>query len=259
MQDVVKTLQLDHTEEYSLLAIPDNIDVTPPHYLTEENRNEIVNGSVIYIYYSPKRVVDRLFKQFSSATDSVQRLMVLEHLLWHSTDGTFVFEFENRDGFRWLTKGILTSMFNEPELVLAYDMFLKVMEHDIIRWSCIDTAFIDKVASHVCARLDTTALPAVGSTQVQQRILVFCLSILEAAIYNCAGKFVAEVNRQIPLPNLYSLLKLESQPEVQMNVLALVNAALSCVECDKTKQAMVAFINSRQFREAILQHIVNRQ
>lgn len=258
---------------------PDRSGTPYPRYITEENRNEeITNGALVQLYYSPRRYVLRLLEKFKRLegggappnitavpsggfTSEDERLSTLKEVLEHSADPAFVVEFDAQGGLKWLMGALQTGKefaagSNTEEAAIALEIFLRTMEHDIVHWTSVDKGFIDVVARNIYGRSELNAL---GSAEESERkLLVTSLAILEAAVINCPGKFVAEIERQISLPNMNQLLKNDRLPAVQQNVLALINAILSRTDANR-KRAMAATLSSRQFKDTILQYVVNKK
>ena len=242
------------TEEYALI-LTEKSGVVYPRYITEENRNEIINGAVVQVYYSPKSFVIKLLEKMKSVTEPEERLNTLKDILKHSSDPAFVVEFDAQSGIKWLLGALQNKEFTtDDELCCALEIFLKNMEHDIVHWTQIDKLFIDTVANNIYN-------PSIDINQMkdeERKILITSLSILESSVINCPGKFVHEIERQIALPNLNQLLKNDKFPQIQQNVLALINAILHRTDANR-KRAMAATLSSRQFKDTILQYIVNRK
>ncbi|KAH9391413.1 Engulfment and cell motility protein 3 [Tyrophagus putrescentiae] len=218
-----------------------------PRYITEENRNEeITNGALVQLYYSPRR------------------LTTLREILEHSADPAFVVEFDAQGGLKWLMSSLQAkNTFTVEEQALALEIFLRTMEHDIVHWTSVDKAFIDCVATNIYSRADLNSTSGTSerggdSLDHERKLLITSLAILEAAVISCPGKFVAEIERQITLPSLNQLLKNDRLPAVQQNVLALINAILARTDANR-RRAMAATLTSRQFKDTILQYVVNKK
>ncbi|KAJ6223034.1 hypothetical protein RDWZM_001579 [Blomia tropicalis] len=241
-------------EEFSLILI-DKSSSHFPRYITEENRNEIVNGAVVHLYYSPKQFVARIMDKIKHLTElNESHLEVLLDILNHSLDSEFVLAMEKQNGIKWLMNCLQNKEFStDDEIAHGLEIFQKAMEHDIIHWSSIDKQFIEAVAQNIYNRTDNNL-----SKDVERKILINSLTILESSVINCPGKFIHEMEKQISLPNLNKLLKNDRYPEVQQNVLALINAILYRTDLSK-KRAMAATLSSRPFKETILQYIINRK
>lgn len=258
--------------EYALLMTPDKSGTPYPRYITEENRNEeITNGALVQLYYSPRRYVLRLLEKLrensSSATSSTEdnnRLTTLREILEHSADPAFVVEFDAQGGLKWLMSSLQAKKtFTVEEQALALEIFLRTMEHDIVHWTSVDKAFIDCVATNIYSRADLNSTSSSSerggdSLDHERKLLITSLAILEAAVISCPGKFVAEIERQITLPSLNQLLKNDRLPAVQQNVLALINAILARTDANR-RRAMAATLTSRQFKDTILQYVVNKK
>lgn len=250
VENAKNVFNLNAETQYSLVMAPDKSERRKNYrFVTEENRHEITNGIVLYIYYSPSVLVKNLITKVNSP-GFIERQSVLEKILDHSYDPVFVEEFHKQNGFRWLVDGIEQNKFKDYELCLMLDTFLRMMEHDIIRWTTIEKCLIEKITSMVNAKLEFS--------EEEKKILILSLLILESAIINCPGKFVHEIEKQLPLPKLCNLFKQDQHPEIQQNVLALINSIINRTDVNNRK-ALVGTLNSRQFKDIILQNIVNKK
>lgn len=241
-------------EQYALIIGSENNEnkeLEQIRYLSDDNCHEIANGNVLYVYHSPTVIVKNFLSQMSTTNDVLERIPVLEKILSHSNDPVFVEEFNKQNGFKWLINGIHNDQFQNAELCYALDIFYHSMEHDIIHWTTIEKSFLEKIT-----HLTMSSKNEIGD--VEKKILILSLSILESSVINCPGKFIQEIEKQLPLPNLYSLLKYDRHPEIQQNVLALINSMAQRTDINKRK-AMLATLNSRQFKDMILQYIVNKK
>lgn len=255
VNDVVKypAFNLNVNENYALLYVPDEKDhEKSPFYVVEDNRNEIFNGIVLYIYYSSTRVVEMLMHEHENATEQSQRLETLKKLLWHASDPLFVFDLENKNGSTWIMNLIANNGGDDEELTLTkeelaflLEIFMRIMEHDIIQWGSIERSFVSEIAKNILK----------DNEQTNATILVHSLSILEMLIVNCHGKVNLDIENQITLPKLQSLLK-DSKSEVQHNTLALINALLAYSDSN-VKKSITATLNSKKFKETINKHVLS--
>lgn len=212
---------------------------------------------MVQIYVSPRALAKRLIcklEQLKTITELEARFELLKTIQIHSLDPAFVVEFDAQQGLNWLIGSLQNKEFaTNEELCCALDIFLKMMEHDIVHWSSIDKQFIHTVAQNIYNKGDISQV-----VDQERQILITSLSILESSVINCPGKFVQEIEKQITLPNLNNLLKNDKFPQIQQNVLALINAILQQTDATK-RRAMAATLSSRQFKDTILQYIVNKK
>ncbi|XP_032897926.1 engulfment and cell motility protein 2 isoform X4 [Amblyraja radiata] len=209
-------------------------------YITEKTRNEIKNGTILRLAISPNRAARQLLERIqSSCLDS--RLDALKELAKLSADATFATEFINMEGI-FILMLLVESGTNFGEM-LAFSLtaFLELMDHGIISWDMISTAFIKQIASYV------------NQTTVDASILQRSLAILESMVLNSQSLY-KKVAEQITVGQLIAHLQVSNQ-EIQTYAIALINALFLKAPEDR-RQEMSSVLAQKQLRSIILNHII---
>ena len=251
VQSSAQTFQLPPPYENYALLLTETSGALYPHYITEDNRKEIINGSVLEIYHSPKEFITILMNTAQNAVDTSQRLELMLQILKHSSDPVFVNEFHSQQGTQWLFSTVQNKELSRELHSCGLEIFNKIMEHEIVQWNCIDKQFIDSVFSNVY-RIENL------DDEIERKILVNSLTLLESALQFAPEKFLSEIEKNFALPNLMKLLKNDKHVLIQQAVLAFINCYLTKIELSR-KQAVIGTLTSRPFKETILQYVVQRK
>ena len=127
--DLCTAWGITDAEQYSL-----QFNDSTNAYITEKNRNDIKNGSVLRLTHSPSRkaqdILERL--QFGS---SESKYSTFERLVKLSTDYTFALEFINKQGLQYIIDSIeKDEIANSDGFGFALESFVELMNHGIISW-----------------------------------------------------------------------------------------------------------------------------
>lgn len=214
------------------------------NYITEKNRNEIKNGSVLRLEQSPAKTVQDILAKINTGTETEQTT-ALTKLSTVSSDLTFALEFINKNGLSLIIHNIESGKFKGNCLKYALVTFVELMDHGIISWDILQNQFINKVVSFVS-----------NQTNAQDpKIIQSCLSILENIVLNSSGKN-SHVEKEITIPSLIS--HLENQDIViQQNAIALINAIFSKADMTKRK-TIAATLCSKQVRNKIYENLITK-
>ncbi|XP_051887085.1 engulfment and cell motility protein 2 isoform X2 [Pristis pectinata] len=227
-------------------------------YITEKTRNEIKNGTILRLAISPNRAARQLLERIqSSCLDS--RLDALKELAKLSADATFATEFINMEGI-FILMLLVESGTNFGEM-LAFTLtaFLELMDHGIISWDLISTAFIKQIASYV------------NQTTVDASILQRSLAILESMVLNSQSLY-KKVAEEITVGQLIAHLQVSNQ-EIQTYAIALINALFLKAPEDRRQSVLPSsegedsdlelpltemsnVLAQKQLRSIILNHII---
>lgn len=122
-------------------------------YVTEKNRGEVKNGSVLCLCPSPQKNVASIIESINMG-DGPKKQDALRQLHIHVSDITFAQEFINQQGTDLLInviegasgweKSPATASLGEVTAV-TLGCFLELMDHGIVSWDVVDQAFINKV------------------------------------------------------------------------------------------------------------------
>lgn len=140
------------------------------NYITEKNRNEIKNGSILYLQYSPSKTAQDILNKLNSGTteEKAQGMCKLSKL---SADMTFALDFINKQGLTLIIKQIEGGKCKGSILAHTLLSFVELMEHGIVSWDILDNNFISRVAGFV-------------NTAAEEQVTEAALSILENVVLN---------------------------------------------------------------------------
>uniref|UniRef100_A0AAR2LLV3 ELMO domain-containing protein n=1 Tax=Pygocentrus nattereri TaxID=42514 RepID=A0AAR2LLV3_PYGNA len=196
-------------------------------YITESNRLDIKNGSILRLTKAPGRCAEDLYKGIQSS-DSGVRCESLKELAAVSTDITFAQEFISRDGHSLLVQIVEDA--NEcvyPELppalhpvhsgvpmVMLHTLtaFMELMDHGIVSWENLSSVFIKKLVSFVNGKLLDASIQQVS------------LDIMESMVLSSSSLF-HQIRKEITLDQLISHLQVSNQL-LQTKAMALLMALL---------------------------------
>lgn len=237
IQDLCNGWQLTESELYAL-QFTEN---TNKNYVTEKNRNEIKNGSILRLTFSPSKTAeDILFKVKNGNLD--EKTQALQKLSFLSTDMTFALEFINKQGLALIISMIEEGKCQGATLAFCLMSFVELMDHGIVSWDILECTFINRVASYVNNQ---------GSNQ-DSKVVQASLSILESIVLNSSAKY-AHLEKELTFPSLVVHLQ-SSNPVTQQNAIALINALF--VKADHIKRKSIsATLNSQKVRNVILSNI----
>ncbi|KAJ1527188.1 hypothetical protein ONE63_008719 [Megalurothrips usitatus] len=238
IQDLCNGWQLAEPDLYALQFTENN----NKNYVTEKNRNEIKNGSILRLTFSPSKTAeDILFKVKNGTLD--EKTQALEKLSLLSTDMTFALEFINKQGLALIISMIEEGKCQGVTLAFCLLSFVELMDHGIVSWDILESTFINRVASYVNNP---------GSNQ-DSKVVQASLSILESIVLNSSAKY-ALLEKEITIPSL--VVHLQSvNPVTQQNAIALINALF--VKADHIKRkAISSTLSSQKVRSVILSNII---
>ncbi|XP_014457523.1 engulfment and cell motility protein 3 isoform X1 [Alligator mississippiensis] len=236
LKEVCDTWNLNNPEHYALQYVDGQ-----QTYITESNRGEIKNGSILRLTTSPDQEAERLYSGIQSnnldvKSDSLKKLANL------SQDVTFAQEFINRNGLKQLFH--IVEEGNNTGEILAYTLkaFMELMEHDFVSWETLSPAFIKKIVSYV----NMNAMDA----SVQQ----LSLSILENMVPSSRLLFDV-VKKEVTLDRLLTHLQVTNQ-QLQLKAMALLIAMLLNAN-DAERRDMMDHLGERNIRQFIHKNIIH--
>ncbi|KAM4614336.1 engulfment and cell motility protein 3 [Discoglossus pictus] len=236
LKDVCDTWNISNSEQYALQYVDGHQE-----YITELNRMEIKNGSILRLTTSPDKEASSLCTGAQSynidvKSDSLKKLTLL------ARDVTFAQEFISRDGVHILSRTVE----EEKELgeVMCHTLraILELMEHGFVSWETFSTTFIHRMVTFV-----NKNLMAAEITQLS-------LAILESVVQSNAN--LGElVHQEVTLDRLLFLLQPPNQ-EMQIKVMALLVALLQRAG-DRERGEMLNYLWKKQMRQFIHKHIIH--
>ncbi|KAG6449390.1 hypothetical protein O3G_MSEX006026 [Manduca sexta] len=212
------------------------------NYITEKNRNDIKNGSVLRLELSPAKTVQDILTKINTGLESEQ-VTALKKLSTLSSDLTFALEFINKKGLSLIINNIQNGKFNGELLKYALVTFVELMDHGIIFWDILENQFINKVASFVSNHANTR----------DPKVIQCCLSILENIVLNSSKN--SHVEKEVPITSLITHLQNTQDSKIQQNTIALINAMFS--KADLTRKKMIAAtVSSKPARNIIYENLI---
>ncbi|CAM4541798.1 unnamed protein product [Lepidochelys kempii] len=236
VKEVCDVWTLGNAEHYALQYVDGQ-----QTYITESNRVEIKNGSILRLTTSPDQEAERLHSGIRSnnldvKADSLKKLANL------SRDITFAQEFINRNGLKQLF--LIVEEGNDIGEILAHTLkaFMELMEHDFVSWETLSRAFIRKIVKYVNASgMDAS---------VQQ----LSLSILENMVPSSRSLFEL-VKHEVTLDRLLTHLQVTNQ-QLQLKAMALLIALLLNAN-DTERRDMMGYLGQRKIRQFIHKNIIH--
>ncbi|VEN41849.1 unnamed protein product [Callosobruchus maculatus] len=225
---------LSDPEQYALQFNESNNN----NYITEKNRNEIKNGSVLRLQYSPSKTAQDILLKLNTGSPE-EKAHAMNRLSVLSADMTFALDFINKQGLTLIIKQIESGKCKGTVLAHTLLSFVELMEHGIVSWDILNGDFITRVASFV-------------NSPQEAEVTQAALSILENVVLNSTEGY-GQVEREVPISSLVSHLQATSV--VQQNAVALINALLSRADLAK-RRSLVAILSSNKVRTAIQNNIL---
>lgn len=246
IQELCNNWSIVDSDNYALQFCEQN----NKNYVTEKNRNEVKNGSVLRLKHSPATTAQSILETLQGNGPVSDKVEVLENLASLSSDLTFALEFIKEHGL-----DIVIAMIEEtkgsnvtPDM-LKYVMaaFVELMEHGTVSWEILQPSFVQRNI------LFTTN----HSNSLPKEVIESALAVLENLVQS-STKASAIVEKDVTLESLLRLLQEQSSKEVQQNVIALINALF--MKADETrKRTIAATISAKQYRSVILANVINNQ
>ncbi|KAJ6615341.1 hypothetical protein lerEdw1_015133, partial [Lerista edwardsae] len=206
VKEVCDAWNLNNSERYALQYVDGQ-----QAYITESNRGEIKNGSILQLTTAPDQEAAKLHGGIQShnldvKADSLKKLASL------SRDVAFAQEFISRNGLSQLY--LIVEEDNNIGEVLAHALkaFVQLMEHDFVSWETLGPAFIKKIVSYV------------NVTPMDASIQQISLAILENMVPTSRALFEL-VKHEVTLDRLIALLQVMNR-QLQLKAMALLIALL---------------------------------
>ncbi|KAG2461282.1 ELMO2 protein, partial [Polypterus senegalus] len=188
----------------------------PQLYITEQNRSEIKNGTILRLAISPVSIICYKARAARQLLERVQshgmdaRLEALKELAKLSADITFATEFINIEGIAVLARLVESGTHFGEMLAFTLTAFLELMDHGIVSWDLISFSFIKQISNYV------------NQPMVDVSILQRSLAILESMVLNSQTLY-QRVAHETTVGQLIAHLQVSNQ-EIQTYAIALINA-----------------------------------
>lgn len=175
IQDLCNGWNLSDPEQYALQFNDNN----NRNYITEKNRNEIKNGSVLRLQFSPSKTAQDILQKLNmgSIEEKAAAMLKLSNL---SSDMTFALDFINKQGLALIIRQIESGKCKGTVLAHTLLSFVELMEHGMVSWDILDANFITRVGSFVNPGNEISVVQA-------------ALSILENVVLNSSEGY-SQVN-----------------------------------------------------------------
>ncbi|XP_078123412.1 engulfment and cell motility protein 1 isoform X2 [Sander vitreus] len=221
-------------------------------YITEKNRNDIKNGSILRLTSSPYQTAVQLHERIQSSSMDA-KLESLKDLANASRDITFAQEFINLDGISLLTQMVESGTERYQKLqkimkpcfgdLLSFTLtaFVELMDHGIVSWDTFSVAFIKKIASYV------------NKSAMDTAVLQRSLAILESMVLNSQDLY-HKVAQEITIGQLIPHLQGTDQ-DIQTYTIAVINA-LFLKAPEEKRQEMAHILAQKQLRSIILSNVI---
>lgn len=211
-------------------------------YVTEKNRIEIKNGSVLRLQHSPSKTANDILEILRS-DDTLKKIECLEKLSQLSSDLTFALEFIKEQGL-----SILIAMIENPNCeinILKYSLlsFVELMEHGTVSWEILQNTFITK------------NIDLIGNFAKLPKECIECaLSNLENIVQNSVN--YVQIEKDVTFDDLLKILQGSTSSVIQQNAIALINALF--VKADDTRKRQIAqTFSSKRYRSVILSNVIS--
>ncbi|KAG4073589.1 hypothetical protein HA402_000813 [Bradysia odoriphaga] len=216
-------------------------EVNNKNYVTEKNRNEVKNGSVLSLRHSPSKTANDILETLKSGT-TAERTAVLENLASLSCDVTFALELIKEQGLD-IVIGMIEDEKSEPD-ILKFVMlsFVELMDHGTVSWDILQPSFIARNIAFINDR-----------TTYAKEVVQCALAVLENTVNN-STKY-ALIEKDVSFTRLLSLLQ-DSAPVIQQNTIALINALFQKAD-DPRKQTIASAFSTKQYRNVLLTSVIN--
>ncbi|XP_045845445.1 engulfment and cell motility protein 3 isoform X2 [Meles meles] len=236
LKEVCDAWSLDHSECYALQFADGH-----RRYITENNRAEIKNGSILCLSTAPDLEAERLLRGLQNGSRE-RRRETLHHLVLLVPDVTFAQEVISRDGLQRLGTIIEDGDDLGEVLTLALRAFLELMEHGMVSWETLSIPFVRKVVCYVNMNLmDASVQP-------------LALRLLESVTLSspALGQLVKS---EVPLDRLLVHLQVMNQ-QLQTKAMALLTALLQGASPTERKH-MLDYLWQRNLRQFIYKNIIH--
>ncbi|ENN76031.1 hypothetical protein YQE_07406, partial [Dendroctonus ponderosae] len=234
IQELCNGWNLTDPDQYALQFNDSNNN----NYITEKNRNEIKNGSVLRLNFSPSKTAQDILHKLNTG-NAEEKAAAMTKLSVLSADMTFALEFINKQGLTLIIKQIEKGTCKGTVLAHTLLSFVELMEPGIVSWDVLNGEFITRVANLV-------------NTAQEAQVTQAALSILENVILNSTEGY-SQVEREIPITSL--MTHLQAASVVQQNAVALINALLSRADVTK-RRSLAQTLTSKQVRTVIQNNIL---
>nr|XP_034796301.1 engulfment and cell motility protein 3 isoform X1 [Pan paniscus] len=230
LKEVCDAWSLTHSERYALQFADGH-----RRYITENNRAEIKNGSILCLSTAPDLEAEQLLGGLQSDSPEGRR-EALRRLVPLASDMTFAREVISRNGLQRLGTIIEDGDDLGEVLALSLRAFSELMEHGVVSWETLSIPFVRKVVCYVNMNLMDASVPPLA------------LGLLESVTLSspALGQLVKS---EVPLDRLLVHLQVMNQ-QLQTKAMALLTALLQGASPVERKH-MLDYLWQRNLRQFI--------
>lgn len=213
--------------------------------MTEKNRNEIKNGSVLRLQYSPSKTASDALETLRNGS-LFDKKKCLGELAILAMDLTFALEFIKEQGLNLIINLIEEASEAEDEL-LKYSLrtFVELMDHGTVSWEILQNSFVER------------NIYIVRNFQHFPKCTESALSNLENIVQNSTIKHNL-VEHEVTLQDLLRLLQDANSSVILQNTIALINALF--MKANETRKRQIAnTISSKQYRLALIGNVTSTE
>lgn len=233
IQDLCNNWNIADPENYAL-------QFSETNYVTEKNRNDVKNGSVLRLNFSPSKTANDILETLKTGS-VIDKTKTLKRLSTLSSDLTFALEFIKEQGLN-----LIVSMIEDEKCVseiLKYSLiaFVELMEHGTVSWDILSPAFISRNIGFI------------NQTNIYPEIIQSALSILDNVVQNSSK--ISLVEREVTLENLLRMLRESANQTIQRNTIGLINSLFQ--KADESRKATIAAtFSTKEYRDVILSNVI---
>lgn len=235
IQDLCNNWNITDGDNYALQFCEQN----NKKYVTEKNRNEVKNGSVLRLEFSPSKKAYDILETLKSGT-VIDKTKCLQNLSNLSSDLTFALEFIKEQGLKLIIQMIEDEKISSEMLKYVLLSFVELMEHETVSWNILEASFIQRNIQFIHNNYDFN------------EIIESALSILEHIVQNSSICHIVE--KEVTFENFLLLLRKPVQV-IQQNTIALINA-LFIKSDDVRKKLITEKFSTKDYRDVILSCVI---
>lgn len=218
-------------------------DPSNKNYVTEKNRNEVKNGSVLRLCHSPTKTANDILETLKTGTNA-DKSIVLEKLSTLSSDLTFALEFIKEQGIAIIIEMVENEKCIGEMLKFVMLSFVELMEHGTISWDILQPPFISRNIHFIN-----------NHTTVPREVVQSALSTLENIVQNSTN-CAKLVELEVTFDNLLLLLQDSGSQIIQQNTIALINALFQKAD-DAKRRAIATTLSAKRFRSVFLSSAIS--
>lgn len=248
IQDLCQNWKIADAENYALQFCETkktNNKTSVIRYITEKNRNEVKNGWVLRLEYSPSKMTNDILKTIkgdsSSESTIIEKTQSLKLLSTLSADTTFASEFIKEQGLN-----ILIAMIEDEKLegeMRKYVLlaFVELMDHGTVSWDILEPSFILRNIHFITL------------TNVHPEIIQCALSNLDNIVQHSTNAYIVE--KEVTTEQFLRLLRDSKQQVIQQNTLSLINSLFQKADEKRKKQYAETF-STTAYRNVLLSSVI---